>query len=66
MALDLTASAILAAAALAATLLFGWLGARPAKPLAAPRLAPWRLMMLVVFALAVAVLSHMVAIWRAA
>jgi len=50
----------LAGAALALTGLFGWLGARPAKPLSHPRLVPWRFLMLLAFAGVVAMLVHVV------
>lgn len=56
----------LAGAALALTVLFGALGARPARPLAAPRLVPWRFLMLLAFLGVVAMLVHAVALLRAA
>ena len=62
--MTLNVTAALAALALAATILFGWLGARPARPLAPPRLAPWRAMMLAAFTLMVALLVHAVALLR--
>jgi hypothetical protein len=40
---------ILGAAFAAAAALFGWLGARPARPNAEPRLAPWRFLMMLAF-----------------
>ena len=54
----------LAGFALLATVLFGWLGARPSRPLAPPRLAPWRAMMLAAFTAMVALLIHAVALIR--
>ncbi|HEY1414404.1 MAG TPA: hypothetical protein VGF42_00800 [Caulobacteraceae bacterium] len=63
--MSLTVTLILAAVSLAAAGLCGWLGARPAKPLSPPRLAPWRLLMLVFFAVGVTALGHLVAIWKA-
>jgi type III secretory pathway component EscS len=54
----------LAAVALCLTVLFGWQGARPAKPMASPRLTPWRLMMLMSFAVMVAALVHVVGLLR--
>jgi hypothetical protein len=38
--------------------------ARPAKPLAAPRLTPWRLLMMFSFAVMVAALVHVVGLVR--
>jgi hypothetical protein len=61
---NLIATAILAAAALAMAAACGWIGARPARPFGAPRLIPWRLLMLVAFALAVAALVHAVALLK--
>ena len=63
--MSLIASAILAGAAIAVTVLCGWMGARPAQPLGPPRLVPWRLLMLVFFAIGVAALGHIVALWKA-
>jgi hypothetical protein len=51
-----------AGVALALALACGWMGARPAKALTAPRLTPWRLLMLVSFAVAVAAIGHIVAL----
>jgi len=62
MSFGVTAAA--AVCALVLTGVFGWLGARPAKPLAKPRLAPWRAMMLACFTLLVAFLVHLVALAR--
>jgi hypothetical protein len=59
-----TTTAVFAALALGLTVLFGWLGARPARPLAPPRLAPWRAMMLAAFTALVALLVHLVALLR--
>jgi hypothetical protein len=56
----------LAAVALGLAVLFGWLGARPAKPLAAPRLTPWRLLMMLSFAVMVAALVHVIGLVRGA
>jgi hypothetical protein len=55
---------ILAACALALTVLFGWLGARPANPLRGPRLVPWRFLMLLSFLGMVLALVHLVALVR--
>jgi hypothetical protein len=60
--MNLIATAIVAGAALTLALACGWMGARPSKALAAPRLTPWRLLMLVSFAVAVAALGHIVAL----
>ncbi|HEY1449022.1 MAG TPA: hypothetical protein VGF33_10840 [Caulobacteraceae bacterium] len=62
--MNLTATLILVGAALASGVACGWLGARPAKPFGAPRLIPWRLLMLVAFALALAALVHAVALLK--
>jgi hypothetical protein len=57
-------TAVLAACALALTLLFGWLGARPVNPLRGPRLVPWRFLMLLAFLAMVLALVHVVALLR--
>jgi hypothetical protein len=62
--MNLTATAILGGAALAIAVLCGWLGARPAKALSAPRLVPWRLAMLLAFAVGVIALGHAVALLK--
>ena len=62
--MNLTATAILAGVAIAVAVACGWVGARPAKPFGAPRLIPWRLLMLVAFALTVAALVHAVALLK--
>jgi hypothetical protein len=64
--MDMTVTLALAAGFLALTVLFGWLGARPAKLLAHPRLVPWRFLMLLAFVGMIAVLVHAVALLRAA
>jgi len=58
-------SLTLAGVALALTLLFGWLGARPVKPLSPPRLMPWRFMMMIAFVAVIAMLVHVVALVKA-
>jgi len=60
--LPLTAS--LAGLAAALTVLFGWLGARPARPLSPPRLVPWRFLMALAFTMTVDFLVHLVALVR--
>ena len=60
----LVPTVILAACALALTILFGWLGARPANPLRGPRLVPWRFLMLLTFLGMVLALVHLVALVR--
>jgi len=64
--MDMSLTLVLAAALLALTVLFGWIGARPAKPLAHPRLVPWRFLMLLTFVGMIATLVHAVALLRAA
>jgi hypothetical protein len=60
----LVPTALLAASALALTVLFGWLGARPANPLRGPRLVPWRFLMLLAFLAMVLALVHLAALLR--
>jgi hypothetical protein len=60
----LVPTVILAACALALTVLFGWLGARPANPLRGPRLVPWRFLMLLAFLAMVLAVVHVVALLR--
>jgi hypothetical protein len=38
----------------------GWMGARPVKLMSAPRLVPWRILMMFAFAFVVACLVHLV------
>jgi hypothetical protein len=57
---DLTLTLILTAAAVALTVLFGWLGARPLDFRRGPRLAPWRLFMLLGAAAVLVLLVHLV------
>ena len=60
----LVPTVILAVCALALTVLFGWLGARPVNPLRGPRLVPWRFLMLLAFLAMVLALVHLVALVR--
>ena len=62
--MNLPLTLIVAGAAMALTALFGALGARAAKPLAAPRLIPWRFMMMIAFVGVIAMLVHAVALLR--
>jgi len=62
--MDLITTLCLAAAAVLATALCGWLGARPAMPSRKPRLVPWRLLMALAFVMAVAMLVHVVTLLR--
>jgi hypothetical protein len=64
--MGLIPTAALAGLALALTILFGWLGARPARPHAEPRLVPWRFLMLLAFMGMVLTLVHLVALLRGA
>ncbi len=59
-------TAILAALALVLTIVFGWRGAAKSKVLAAPRLVPWRALMLVTFVGLVLLLTHLVNLYRPA
>ena len=60
----LVPTAILAACALAFTVLFGWLGARPANPRRGPRMVPWRFLMLLAFLGMVLTLVHLAALLK--
>lgn len=60
--MSLVAAGILAGVALVLAIGCGWMGARPAKALGAPRLVPWRMLMLIAFAVMVAALGHVVAV----
>ena len=64
--MNLPISLSIAGGALALTVLFGWLGARPARPLSPPRLVPWRFLMMIAFVGVIAMLVHAVALLRAA
>jgi hypothetical protein len=55
-------TAVLAGIAAAIAVFSGWMGARPARALSAPRLVPWRLVMLLAFAVAVIALGHAVSL----
>ena len=57
-------TAALAAAFLVLTALFGWRGARTARPHQPPRLIPWRFLMLLAFTAMVAMLVHLVTLVR--
>lgn len=50
----------IAAAGALLGVLFGWLGARPPNPLKGPRLAPYRLMMLLCAVGVLMMLAHLV------
>jgi uncharacterized membrane protein YsdA (DUF1294 family) len=54
----------LAALCLLLTVLFGWRGARAARPHTEPRLTPWRFLMLIAFTGMVAMLVHLVNLIR--
>jgi hypothetical protein len=62
--MTLPVTAALAGLCLCLAALFGWLGARPARPLTSPRLAPWRLLMLVAFTGLLVMLEHIVTLLR--
>jgi hypothetical protein len=57
-------TAALAGLCLALAVLFGWRGARAARPHAEPRLVPWRFLMLLAFTGMVAFLVHLVNLVR--
>jgi hypothetical protein len=54
----------LAALCLVLAILFGWLGMQPAKMMSKPRLAPYRLLMLVAFGGMIGLLKHLVDLAR--
>jgi len=62
----MSATLALAAVFLILTVLFGWLGARPARLLAQPRLVPWRFLMLLTFVGMIGTLVHVVTLLRSA
>ena len=62
--MSLTPTLILAALFAAATGLCGWLGARPPRPMAGPRLVPWRFLMLLGFVGLLLALAHLIALLR--
>ncbi|HEY7852018.1 MAG TPA: hypothetical protein VIB82_03530 [Caulobacteraceae bacterium] len=64
--MTLAVSLALAGVSLGLAVLFGVVGARPSRPLARPRLVPWRFLMLLAFALMVAALVHVVGLVRGA
>ena len=64
--MDMSATLVLTAGFLVLTVLFGWLGARPPRLLASPRLVPWRFLMLLTFVGMIGTLVHVVALLRAA
>ncbi len=64
--MDLISTLTLAATAMLATILFGWIGARPAKVFGRPRLVPWQFLMMLAFVVVIAALVHAVALVRAA
>jgi hypothetical protein len=64
--MNLPVTVVLAGASLALAVFCGVIGARPSRPHRAPRLAPWRLLMLLAFAVMVAALVHVVTLVRGA
>ena len=62
--MNLPLTATLAGLAAALTVAFGWLGARPPRPLSGPRLVPWRFLMALAFTMTVAFLVHLVSLAR--
>ena len=57
-------TAALAGLFLALSVFCGWRGARPSQPHKAPRLIPWRFLMLAAFAVMVTMLVHIVGLLR--
>jgi hypothetical protein len=62
--MTLPVTAVLAGVLLALALLCGWRGAQASRPLAAPRLIPWRFLMLLAFTGMIAMLVHVVTLVR--
>ena len=62
--MNLPLTLIVAGVAMALTVLFGVLGARPSRPAAPPRLIPWRFMMMIALVAVIATLVHAVALLR--
>ncbi|QUD87059.1 hypothetical protein [Phenylobacterium montanum] len=58
--MDFKVTAIVAAAALAATLFFGWRGARPPNLIKGPRMIPHRFLMVLSAAVLLLMLVHLV------
>lgn len=61
--MNVPVTASLAILFLALTVLAGWRGARSARPVSAPRLVPWRFLMLLTFTGMVAMLVHLVTLF---
>jgi hypothetical protein len=57
-------TAALAGLCFALAVIFGWRGARAARPHVPPRLVPWRFLMLIAFTAMVAMLVHLVNLIR--
>ena len=62
--MTLPVTAALAGMFLVLTVLFGWRGAKASRPLSAPRMVPWRFLMLLAFTGMVAMLVHVVTLFR--
>lgn len=58
--MDLKLTLALAAACLALAVFAGWRGARPPNPLRGPRLAPWRMIMMLAACATLVMLVHLV------
>lgn len=58
--LNAISTGTIAGVALAAAVVCGWRGARPARALGAPRLVPWRFLMLLFATVVIAMLVHLV------
>ena len=59
--MGVAAAVAILVAAIGLTALFGWLGARPVKLMSAPRLVPYRVLMLFTFTLAVVMVAYLLA-----
>jgi len=62
--MTVTVTTALAGLFLILAVLFGWRGARAARPHTEPRLVPWRFLMLIAFTGMVAMLVHLVNLIR--
>jgi len=60
--MDVIVTLLLIAAAVGLAALFGWLGARPPNPLRGPRMAPYRLLMILCAAAVLVLATHLASV----